>query len=214
MIDAVAKSDIQCCDLDLLLDPGTDSGVAITFDDGMESVYSNALPILQEYAMKAHLFLTTGVIGKTNHWPGNPALAPEFKMLDWSQIEACHAGGLFIESHTHLHPDLRNLDRDGYSRECESSDDMIAQKLGRRPRYFAYPYGFNDENTRNFMRNRYRASFTTELRYLKAEDDYAALPRLDSFYLKPAFLHRGLNSPVTRSYLSFRSLLRRLRGTQ
>lgn len=213
-IDAVAKSDIHCCDLDSLVDSGTDSGIAITFDDGMQSVYANALPIMQEYGLKAHLFLTTGVVGKTNRWPGNPPLAPEFQMLDWTQIEACHSGGFFIESHTHLHPDLRNLDRDGYSNECESSDEIIEQKLGRRPRYFAYPYGFNDENTREFMRDRYRASFTTELRYLTAEEDYAALPRLDSFYLKPAFLHRRLHSPLTRSYLEFRGFLRRVRGTQ
>ncbi|MGH8548793.1 MAG: polysaccharide deacetylase family protein [Methylococcales bacterium] len=213
-IDALARSELRCCELDSLLDPGTDQGIAITFDDGMESVYSNALPIMREYGVKAHLFLTTGVVGKTNRWPGNPPLAPEFKMLDWTQIEACHSGGFFIESHTHRHSDLRRLQRDGLRIECESSDAIIEQKIGRRPRYFAYPYGFHDENTRNFMRNRYRGSFTTELRDLKAGDDPSALPRLDSFYLKPAFLHRRLNSPLTRSYLRFRGLLRSIRGSQ
>lgn len=214
LIEALAKSDVECRDLDSLLDPRTESGIALTFDDGMESVYWNALPVMKDCGMNGHLFLTTGVVGQTNRWPGNPPFAPEFKMLDWTQVEACHAAGFSIESHTDLHPDLRRLDRGDLFRECEASDDAIERKLGRRPRYFAYPYGFHDGNARDFLRDRYQASFTTELRYLDPRDDPAVLPRLDSFYLKPPFLHRRLNSPMTRSYLGFRSLLRRLRGTQ
>ena len=213
-IQALAESEIGCHSLDSLLESDTASGIALTFDDGMESVYSNALPIMKEYGVKAHLFLTTGVVGKTNRWPGNSPLAPEFRMLNWTQIETCQLGGFQFESHTNQHPDLRGLNRGHLLHECERCDEIIERNLGRKPRYFAYPYGLNNEGTRNFMRGRYQASFTTKLCYLNATDDLAALPRLDSYYLKPALLHRHLKSPVSRSYLNIRGFLRALRGTQ
>ena len=52
---------IPICDLDTLLAGDAKNGIALTFDDGMMSVYENALPILQEYQAPAHIFLTTGV---------------------------------------------------------------------------------------------------------------------------------------------------------
>lgn len=211
-VDSLAKSKIPCVPLDRLLDPTTQSGVALTFDDGMESVFNNALPVLKDHAVPAHIFLTSDVVGKTNEWPGNPPLAPKYPMMSWNQIEACHAAGVHIDAHTATHPDMRKLNHDGLLHECESSDSAIGQRLGRRPRYFAYPYGLSDERVRAFMRDRYEASFTTELRTLSHGDDPAALPRLDSYFLQSPITYRRLSANSTQYYLRLRNLIRTLRG--
>ena len=211
-IGSLARSSMACLDLDSILDPKITDGVALTFDDGMRSVYQNALPILKEYAVPAHLFLTSSVIGKSNGWPGNPPEAPRYEMMDWDQIEACHSAGIRIDAHTDTHPDMRRLDDAGLDRECDVTDSLIEQRLGRRPKYFAYPYGFSNAIVRTYMRDRYIASFTTELRTLSRDDDRAALPRLDSYYLQSPAMYRRLSAPQTQLYLRLRNLIRTLRG--
>src|SRR5258707_8203499 len=70
---ALQRSGIPLLDLDTLLRPQTKTGVALTFDDGMRSVFTEALPILGNHSAPAHLFLTTGGVGMTNRWPSQPA---------------------------------------------------------------------------------------------------------------------------------------------
>ncbi len=211
-VETLVASPLPCLDLDELLNPDTDSGIALTFDDGMRSVYENALPILKEHTVPAHVFLTSSVVGKTNEWPGNPPIAPKYPMMDWDQIEACHRAGIHIDAHTSNHPDLRRLDKGGLRQECELSDQLIEERLGRRPKYFAYPYGLSDAKVRTYMRGRYAASFTTELRNLSQDDDKAALPRLDSYFLQSPLTYRRLGAKSTQIYLRLRNLIRIFRG--
>ena len=156
---ALQRSGIPLLDLDTLLRPQTKTGVALTFDDGMRSVFTEALPILRSHSAPAHVFLTTGVVGMTNRWPSQPAAAPLFEMLRWREIEALQQcrdphRGAYGESH----PDLRQLSDDALRAECERADETIASILGVRPRYFAYPYGLNDTRVRSFARERYVGS--------------------------------------------------------
>jgi peptidoglycan/xylan/chitin deacetylase (PgdA/CDA1 family) len=98
--------------------------------------------------------------------------------------------------------------------ECRKADTLIADRLGRRPRYFAYPYGYSNPRVRDYARANYRAGVTTELRVLRAQEDFAALPRLDSYYLRAPWVARNLEGPVARAYLWLRGLLRQLRASQ
>jgi peptidoglycan/xylan/chitin deacetylase (PgdA/CDA1 family) len=151
---ALQLSGIPLLDLDTLLRPQTKTGVALTFDDGMRSVFTEALPILRSHSAPAHVFLTSGVVGLTNRWPSQPTATPLFEMLRWREIEALQDAGVHIEAHTESHPDLRRLSDDALREECERADETIASVLGIRPRYFAYPYGFNDTRVRSFTRER------------------------------------------------------------
>lgn len=47
--------------------PMPDRAVALTFDDGYESNFSHAFPILQQFSLPATVFLTTGFIDRTEH---------------------------------------------------------------------------------------------------------------------------------------------------
>lgn len=42
--------------------------ISITFDDGWDSIYENAFPILQRYNYPATLFVITGKIGKYDNY--------------------------------------------------------------------------------------------------------------------------------------------------
>jgi len=206
---ALQRSGIPLLDLDTLLRPQTKTGVTLTFDDGMRSVFTDALPILRSHSAPAHVFLTTGVVGLTNRWPSQPAAAPLFEMLRWREIEALQRAGIHIETHTESHPDLRQLSQDALRAECERADETIASILGRRPRYFAYPYGLNDTRVRSFARERYAGSLTADVRMLRQEEDLAALPRLETYYFRKEFLFRNLQSIPTLAYVSLRRTLQR-----
>ncbi len=127
--------------------------VVITFDDGSSDWFDTVLPILARYNFKATFFVITNdqVRGKdpTGYAP-----------LSWEQIQriASHktqsGTALFdIESHTHNHVRLTEAVIKGqndsakpgrYSElrvELEESVKVIEQKLGRKPRFLALPYG-------------------------------------------------------------------------
>ena len=214
LLDALQRAELPICDLDTLLAPATKRGVALTFDDGMHSVFTHALPVLRDHAAPAHLFLTTSAVGGNNRWATQPAKAPQFDMLSWSELETLQQGGMMIESHTHNHPDLRDLDQARIAAECDEADRIIADRVGRRPRYFAYPYGHRNQRASDYVRKHYRASVTIELREVTDSEDSAALPRLDTYYLQSPWVFDRLDAAMPRAYLALRGALRRLRGSE
>lgn len=214
LIQAMVESHIPICSLQTLLNENVSHGIALTFDDGMHSVFTHAMPIIKDFKIPAHLFLTAGHVGKDNNWPSQPMAAAKFKMMDWRQIEACQAAGISIDAHTWSHPNLTKLTIDELEDELARCDDIIEQRLGRKPKYFAYPYGIHDRRIRDFVKSRYIASVTTYMRPLHNSEDSAALPRLDSYYLQPSWLHNKLANPIGLGYLMSRSLIRTLRGHQ
>ncbi len=109
LLEQLGEQGIPVLDLDTLLSPATKHGIAITFDDGMQSVHRHALPVLKEHNAPAHLFVATGAIDTDTPWPQDPCDGHTFTMLSWHELEALQAGGVRIESHTHSHPDMRTL---------------------------------------------------------------------------------------------------------
>ncbi len=212
MINSFQIQGISIVTLDKLIRPETDNAVTLTFDDGMQSVYKNALPVLSDIKVPAHLYLTTGHVGEKNHWPTQPSSAPVFDMMDWHEIEACVKAGMHIENHTVSHPDLRKLGQTEIEDECERADNSIAEHFGSRPKHFAYPYGFYNANVSAIASRRYQTCVTTKLKFTGREVVAAELPRLDSYYLKNRQLYKHLFSPVCRGYLFGRGTLRTIRS--
>ena len=212
LLGALKRSGIPVVDLDTLMRAETQCGVALTFDDGIRSVFTQALPILKSHGVPAHLFLTTGYVGLTNRWPSQPPHAPLFDMLSWSEIETLRTAGITIEAHTESHPDLRGLSDDDLCAECERADETILSRLGSRPRYFAYPYALSNARVRAFARQRYVASVAGGTRELGLDEDLSALPRIDSYYLQSEWTYRNLKSIQSRAYILARRTLRRLRN--
>ena len=212
MIDALATAGIPILPLDHLLGKPHLNGVAFTFDDGISTVFSTAMPILRDRNVPAHVFVITKWVGGDNRWPGQPSDATPFELMDWDQLVTIQAAGFRIEAHTASHPDLRSLSDAEAEREMEEADALIERRLGRRPRYFAYPYGYHDARLRGLAGKRYDGSFTTKLDYLGAKHEWAALPRLDAHYLRSPQLVGALPSKSAHAYIRLRRALRRLRG--
>jgi peptidoglycan/xylan/chitin deacetylase (PgdA/CDA1 family) len=214
LIASLHESDLPIVGLQQLLDDDIDRGVAITFDDGMQSVYSEAMPVLRDFNAPAHLFLTTNPVGKPGTWPDENGVGSSFPMLDWAEVEKLHAAGVSIDGHTASHPDMRTLSATQMSDECGLADQVVEERLGRRPQFFAYPFGYHNAIARDFVRANYSASVTTEMGEIGSRYDRAAIPRLDSYYLKSQWLMRDIQSAPARAYFRLRSMLRNLRGTQ
>jgi peptidoglycan/xylan/chitin deacetylase (PgdA/CDA1 family) len=212
LLNYLRKAAIPVHFLDDLLADDQPDGVAITFDDGARSIYETALPILNKYQVPAHLFLAAGVIGRDATWPCPVAGAPGPEMLNWDEVEALHTAGIRIENHTCNHPDMRKLSSGQMADECDQADEIIVSRLGRKPRYFAYPFGYYNESVCEVTRNRFSASLTTDLRMLGEDEDNAALPRLDSYYFRSRPLIGAFDSTAMRFYLKFRNILRQVKS--
>lgn len=209
LLETLADGDIPVIDLPSLLDPGTTRGVTLTFDDGYRSVHDVALPMLRQHAFPAHLFLTTGWLDGEL-----PPSSHRAETLTWDMVTRLHESGVAIESHTRAHPDLRTLSDLAIDAECSSADEGIERRVGRRPRYFAYPFGYHDRRVTARVAARYAAAFTTEMRMLSADDVAPRLPRLDAHYLRSPVVFRDLAGPLARGYIGLRRLLRILRGAE
>lgn len=116
--------------------------VSISFDDGVDDIYTNAFPILKKLNIPATVFVCTGLVGKTQTNASNVT----FTFLTWEQMQEMQANRLImIESHTHTHPLLTTLDDAILEQELITSKQEIQARLGSITEGFAYPKGNYDE---------------------------------------------------------------------
>ncbi|GAF09466.1 polysaccharide deacetylase family protein [Paenibacillus pini] len=73
--------------------PVPDNAVLMTFDDGYESFYKYAFPLLQKYQVPATNFLIVSTIGNKNHIG--------IKKLNWDEVKAMHKSGIDFYNHTY-----------------------------------------------------------------------------------------------------------------
>jgi peptidoglycan/xylan/chitin deacetylase (PgdA/CDA1 family) len=112
--------------------------LAISFDDGYLDLYTNALPILQQFSFKASIFLVSERIGKVNDWDQAPGLAGA-PLLDWHHIHEMVKIGMSFGAHTCTHPDLTTLPVSQAAYEIQFSRKILEQELQQFVRVFAYP---------------------------------------------------------------------------
>jgi peptidoglycan/xylan/chitin deacetylase (PgdA/CDA1 family) len=207
LLAALERVGLPVVDLDTLLASEANSGLALTFDDGMHSVLTAGLPVLRGRGARAHLFLATGSVASSEN------RSTRFEMLDWDGLAELSRAGVTIESHTHSHRDCRMLSDAEIDDECATADALIERQLGRRPRYFAYPFGRHDRRVCDRVGPRYAAAFTTVLAPLSKAVDRARVPRLDAHYLRSPLIYGRLEASATRGYFVLRRALRIVRGT-
>ena len=79
--------------------PLPEKPVVITFDDGYESNYTLAYPILQKYNMKAAIFVIGVSFGKDHYKDTDYAITPHFGAAEAAEMAA--SGLISIQSHTY-----------------------------------------------------------------------------------------------------------------
>ncbi|WP_404355963.1 polysaccharide deacetylase family protein [Methylotuvimicrobium sp. KM1] len=122
--------------------------VAVTFDDGFEDFYHDALPVLREYNIPATLFMVSNRTDGFNDWMVKKG-SPKRKLLSVPQLLEISKSNTIIGSHTRSHPKLTEIssDMDSLNREIKESKVELENKLGLAVDHFAYPYGLFDELT-------------------------------------------------------------------
>jgi len=123
--------------------------IVVTFDDGYESVYTNAWPVLRKLNIPATVFVSTGYLDGEDPFPFDPwataqrdrVPAEAYRPLSTAQCREMAAGGLIeFGSHTHSHGDFRRRP-DALRRDVQTSVDILRSRLGLREIPFAFPFG-------------------------------------------------------------------------
>ena len=123
--------------------------IAITFDDGFETVFIRAWPILRELDLPATLFVNTGYLDSPDPFPFDAwgakwkeSVPPEsYRPLTSSQCRKLQAGGLFdLGAHTHTHADFRDRPEE-FRADLQLSVSILRKRFGLREVPFAFPFG-------------------------------------------------------------------------
>lgn len=121
----------------------------ITFDDGFESVYRHAWPVLRAREIPFTVFLCTAYLDRPEPFPFDlwgldfqSAAPPDaYRPLTTSQCREMFASGLMqIGAHTHSHEDFRGRPEE-FGRDLAHCVQVLRARFGLADLPFAYPYG-------------------------------------------------------------------------
>jgi hypothetical protein len=101
----------------------SDRSIVLTFDDGYENFFLNALPVLVRLGFPATVFLVAGQLGGTNVWDKSAGDVEE-RLMNLTQIREAQHAGLEFGSHTpygRKTPAVRDMvERAGYRLACST----------------------------------------------------------------------------------------------
>ena len=101
----------------------------ITFDDGEQSQFHNALPLLTQLGFKGTYFVTPGLIGTAA------------KFLGWDDLKALQAAGHSIQSHGWSHKFLTFCSEAELAHELRASRQSLEENLGSPVEEISVPGG-------------------------------------------------------------------------
>jgi peptidoglycan/xylan/chitin deacetylase (PgdA/CDA1 family) len=114
----------------------SDKWVVLTLDDNFKSFYENGLPLFKEYHYPFTLFVyVQGTVGNYGDF------------MSWEQIKESAKYGE-IGFHSYGHPHLVSLSDSEIAADTKKGLGIIEEKLGYKPKYYAYPYGEYDARVR------------------------------------------------------------------
>lgn len=168
---------------------------SVTFDDGYESVVTQALPILESLSIPATVFLTTGFLdgavsppwrSSNSAWLSEyRSQAEHFQPMSWQQARELARHSLIrIGSHTVSHPVLGLEPEDVVRDEIVRSKQILSDRLGVAPDLFAYPFGvrrygaYSDLTEKLLSETGYRCSLTSEISRARVGDGPWRIPRM------------------------------------
>jgi peptidoglycan/xylan/chitin deacetylase (PgdA/CDA1 family) len=122
--------------------------VSLTFDDGWESVYANALPILAKFGYKGTFYI-------------NPTTIETNKFMTGAQLQSLDDGEDEIASEGFNRFDMTTLSVSALDYQLRKAQDYLAQ-AGLKTKDFAAPYGKTDAQVSWYARKYYNVMRSTE----------------------------------------------------
>lgn len=117
--------------------------VAVTFDDGFESVVENAVPELVRRDIPFTLFVPSGCLGERPSWVNDPTHpSREQRVLSATALRALASVPLAtIGSHSISHRRMSDLDSDDAALELVRSKADLETAVGATVDLFSFPHG-------------------------------------------------------------------------
>jgi peptidoglycan/xylan/chitin deacetylase (PgdA/CDA1 family) len=122
--------------------------ISITFDDGWESVYTNAVPIMQKYGITSTQYIISGSLDNQSY-------------MSKEQILSLKTAGTEIAAHTVSHKDLTTLTDQELDAELKGSKTTLEAYFGPM-KEFTSPLGAYNARTLAAIHNYYRSHKNAE----------------------------------------------------
>ncbi len=150
----------------LQLEQWPEDAVVLTFDDGHQSNYTVALPILEQFGFKAHFFITTD-------WINTPGF------LNTTEILKLVEKGMKIGSHGTSHSYFNEMGLSRAEKELAQSKALLEHCTARSITSFSAPGGRINANTVKIAeRIGYNLLCTSEFALFELSNKFRPVPRI------------------------------------
>ena len=159
-------------------EPLPENPYMMTIDDGYDSNYYYAFPVLKKYNAKAVIFVTVGRItyAPSKRWNQNTLI-----WMTWSQLkEKEESGHIEVQNHGYIHKPISEIPFDEFKESVIKGHEILKANLGeRKTKAFAYPHGQKTKEAEVFLKNNdYSIQFTTIPGSITKRSNMNNLPRI------------------------------------
>ncbi|NVY96450.1 polysaccharide deacetylase family protein [Lactobacillus sp. DCY120] len=152
--------------------------VVLTVDGADQTIYDNWLPIMRQQQLPFTIFVTTGSLGDYQN---------AVKMMSWKQLQKLFATGLATvgsktDSMNFLvdnYPALTAVDFNSLQLDFQKSIQKIKRHLHVSVRYFAYPFGYYNQDYQKTLVKDNFITFSLKNRIITSKSSLSQpLPRI------------------------------------
>ena len=145
--------------------PKKNKKILITIDDGFESFYREAWPILKKKKIPFILFVSTEPVGKNGY-------------MNWQQIKEIEKFDFtLIGHHSHTHDYLIDKTNKEFISDIERANKVFLKELGYVPKLFSYPFGEYSKFMKDYISKNFKLSFGQHSGIIDINKDKFELPR-------------------------------------
>lgn len=146
--------------------PFDNGKIVFTFDGGLASCYTKALPLFIKHNISGTFYITINQVGGVGY-------------ITWSEIIDMYNKGMDIECHTNTHPNLTALTEAQVLAQYDAVNAAFIAHGIPTPRHTAYPWGANNANVRAWTATRRDSSRGVLYNRLGTNDEKFDLPSID-----------------------------------
>lgn len=141
---------------------------SISFDDGLKSVFKNAVPELEKRNIPYTIFFPTSYIGKEPAWNiYDEAIQNNECVITEEEIQRLNKSLVKIGSHTVNHPKLTQITAEKQEFELKESKKYLEELLDSNIDFLSVPYGdYNSELIKKSDEAGYKILFSTDPKYV------------------------------------------------